>query len=135
MREALSAMIGALPGFEVVAEVGTDAAALEAARAWRPTLALVDQDGPGCCGAWTMQALLRDELVRAIVGIGLRADGGRRATAAGALAYVQIGASPEDVCAALRTALQGVHSRRPSRNDGVCLPGALARQRVPFAST
>lgn len=115
MREALSAMIGALPGFEVVAEVGTDQAALDAARAWRPTLALVDQDGPGCCGAWTMQSLLRDGLVRAIIGIGLRADGARRAAAAGALAYVQIGASPQEVCEALRTALLGASARQSDR--------------------
>ncbi len=115
VREALVAMIGAVDGFRVVATVASDEQAVRQARRLRPTLALIDQDLPACGGAWAVQTLRDEQLVQAIVAIGLRADGStrERARAAGARAYVQTGASPDDLLAALRVALQPARRQAP----------------------
>src|SRR5436853_4857990 len=57
VREALVAMLGAQKGFRVVAEAATDEAALEAARALRPHLAVVETELSGCCGHWVIQQI------------------------------------------------------------------------------
>ncbi len=113
VREAVVAMIAALEGFQVVAEAASGQQAVAAARSLHPTLAVVDQDLAGCSGAWTVQTLREEQLVGAIVAIGLRGDEGvrRRALVAGARSYVQTGAPPEDVMAALRDALGGAPGR------------------------
>jgi DNA-binding NarL/FixJ family response regulator len=105
VREGLVALIGALAGFRVVAEADCDEKAVELARAWRPRLALVDQELPGCGGGWAIQTLQREGLAKAIVAMGRRADGFSAARLAGAHTYVQVGASPEDVLGALSGAL------------------------------
>jgi DNA-binding NarL/FixJ family response regulator len=105
MREALVALIGSLDGFAVVAEASSDEQALDLARRHRPHLALVDQELPGCDGDWAIQRLQRDHLAGAVVAIGRRADGSRRARAVGACAYVQVGAPPAEILRALASAL------------------------------
>lgn len=110
VREAVAALMNALEGFRVVAEVDTHDQAIERARTLRPTLAVIDQDLPPCGGAWTLRRLRDEGLVRAQVAIGLRADSVTRAcaAAAGASAYVQTGAPAVEVLAALETALRAI---------------------------
>ena len=105
VREALVALIGSLDEFFVVGETGNEDQALEIARTVHPRLAVVDQELPGCGGCWTIQRLQHEGLAKAIVAIGRRADGGTRAQAAGASAYVQLGAPPLDVLSALHQAI------------------------------
>jgi DNA-binding NarL/FixJ family response regulator len=104
VREALSAIIGSAEGFAVVGEASTEEEALQLARDLRPSVALVDEELPGCCGSWTVQTMQQNGLVNAIVAMGLRANGQVRAETAGAHAYVQTGAPADDVLAALRRA-------------------------------
>ena len=105
MREALAALIGSLDGFAVIGEVGCDEQALDLARRSRPRLAIIDQELPGCQYERTVERLQDEGLVDAVIAIGLRADGGMRARAAGARAYVQVGAAPADIQRALLGAL------------------------------
>ena len=97
VREALAALIGSLIGFRVVGEAATDEQAIWIARTDRPRVAIVDEELVG--------ALHEQGMAAAIVAIGARADGARRAQAAGACSYLQIGASPADILDALDTAL------------------------------
>jgi DNA-binding NarL/FixJ family response regulator len=99
MREALSALIGSFIGFRVVGEAATHEQAIQIARSDRPRVAIVDED------ASSIHAMHDEGVVEAIVAIGARADGARRAQAAGARGYLQIGASPADILDALNTAL------------------------------
>lgn len=98
VREALAALVGSFVGFRVVGEAATDEQALQIARADRPSVAIVDEE--------SIQALHDEGTVEAIVAIGARADGARRAQAAGACSYIEIGASPADIQDALNTALR-----------------------------
>jgi DNA-binding NarL/FixJ family response regulator len=101
VREALSALIGSFTAFRVVGEAATQEQAIQIARSDRPRVAIVDEDGS------SIQAMYDEGMVGAIVAIGARADGARRAQAAGARSYLQIGASPADILDALNSALSG----------------------------
>jgi DNA-binding NarL/FixJ family response regulator len=105
VREALAALIGSFVGFQVVGEAASDEQALSMARGDRPRLAVVDEALPGSQFGSTIAALHEQGLAESIVAIGARADGAGRARAAGACTYVQIGASPADILAALNAAL------------------------------
>jgi DNA-binding NarL/FixJ family response regulator len=106
VREALVAMLGALDGFQVVAEAETGEQALELARAYRPRLALVDQELSGYGGWWTIHTLQTERLAKVIVALGRRGDG-LTAQLAGAQAYVQMGTAPRDLLHALVSACSG----------------------------
>jgi DNA-binding NarL/FixJ family response regulator len=77
-------MLGALDGFRVVAEADTDETALDAARAQRPHLALIEPELSGCGGWWVIQQTQK----------------------VGAQTYVQMGASPRDLLSALEAAIR-----------------------------
>jgi DNA-binding NarL/FixJ family response regulator len=104
VREALAALIGSLDGFRVVGEAATHEQALAIARTSRPRVDVVDEELPGRDVGSTILALYEEGLAHAIVAIGTRADGTGRAHAAGACAYLQMGASPDDILHALTTA-------------------------------
>lgn len=108
VREALVAMIGALDRFRVVGEASNGDETLALARRLRPQLALVGQDLAGCCGSWTIKSMRSEGLVQAVVSIGLRGDERTRARAlaAGAQAYVQMGADPGELVTAIEVALR-----------------------------
>jgi DNA-binding NarL/FixJ family response regulator len=105
VREAVAALIGAFEGFRVIGEAASDEQAIAIARVDHPRVALVDEELPGSQPGETIQVLHDQALVDGIVAIGTRADGAGRAQAAGASAYVQMGASPKDILDALTTAL------------------------------
>ena len=105
VREALAALIGSFIGFRVVGEAATDEQAIQIAQTERPRVAIVDEELAGATLGSTIQTLHEQALVEGVVAIGARADGARRAQAAGACSYLQIGASPADILDALNTAL------------------------------
>jgi DNA-binding NarL/FixJ family response regulator len=105
VREALVAMLGALDGFRVVAETGSEEQTLEHARRLRPRLALVDEDLAGHGGWWAINALQREQLADVIVALGRRGEG-LFAQRAGAQVYVQMGCPPRELVSAVRDALQ-----------------------------
>jgi DNA-binding NarL/FixJ family response regulator len=104
VREGLVAMLGALDGFQVVAEADTDAAAIEAARTQRPHLALVEPELSNCGGWWVIQQMRAEHLVGVVVALGRRADSGC-AQIVGAQSYVQMGTSPRELLSALEAAI------------------------------
>jgi DNA-binding NarL/FixJ family response regulator len=104
VREGLAAMLGALDGFRVVAEVGTDRLALKAARQHRPQLALIEAELSGCRGWWIIQQIQAERLANVVVALGRHCDGAL-ARLAGADAYVQMGTSPRDLLTAVRAAI------------------------------
>ena len=104
VREALVAMLGAIDGFRVVAEVDTDASALEAARRQRPCLALVEPELSDCGGWWAIQRIQAEQLACVVVALGRRADS-RLAQLVGAQSYVQMGTSPRDLLSVLQAAV------------------------------
>ncbi len=104
VREGLVAMLGALEGFQVVAEADTDEAAIEAARTQRPHLALVEPELSNCGGWWVIQLMRAEHLVGVVVALGRRADSGC-AQIVGAQSHVQMGTSPRELLSALEAAL------------------------------
>jgi DNA-binding NarL/FixJ family response regulator len=98
-------MLGALDGFRVVAEADTDETALDAARAQRPHLALIEPELSGCGGWWVIQQIQAEQLAGAVVALGRRAHGDL-AQKVGAQTYVQMGASPRDLLSALEAAIR-----------------------------
>ena len=104
VREALVAMLGAIDGFRIVADVGTDEAALEAARRQRPRVALIEPELSDCGGWWLIQRIRAEQLACVVVALGRQANGSL-AHLAGAQSYVQMGSSPRDLLCALETAM------------------------------
>ena len=104
VREALVAMLGAIDGFQVVCEVDSADAALEAARRQRPRLALIEPELSDCGGWWVIQQIRAEQLACVVVALGKRADG-TLAEMVGAQSYVQMGASPRDLLSTLEAAM------------------------------
>lgn len=125
VREALAAMLEALDGFRIVAEVETDEAALEAARTHRPSLALIEPELSDCGGWWAIQQIESEQLAGVVVAVGRRAND-VLAHLAGAQSYVQMGVAPRDLLSTLQAAMA---YRRPpvsgtSQAEGDLLPDA-----------
>ncbi|MDQ6670506.1 MAG: response regulator [Chloroflexota bacterium] len=104
VREALVAMLVAQERFEVVAEVDTADAAVEAVRAQQPDLALVEPELSGCGGWWAIKQIQTERLAGVVVALGRRADCGQ-AQLVGARTYVQMGTSPRDLLTAVESAM------------------------------
>jgi DNA-binding NarL/FixJ family response regulator len=104
VREALVAMLSALDGFRIVAEADNDEAALDAARHYRPRLALIEPELSGCGGWWAIQQIQVEQLACVVVALGRRANDAL-AHLAGARSYVQIGVSPRDLLNTLEAAM------------------------------
>jgi two-component system response regulator DesR len=105
VREALGAMLGALDGFRVVAEVDTDGAAIDAARVHRPHLALIEPELSSCGGWWAIQQIHAEQLAGCVVALGRRADS-VTAQIVGAQLYLQMGTAPRDLLSALQATLE-----------------------------
>ena len=104
VREALVAMLSALDGFRIAAEVDSDVAAVEAARTHRPHLALVETELSECGGWWAIQQIQTEQLAGVVVALGRRANAGL-SQLVGAQTYVQIGTSPRELLNALEAAM------------------------------
>lgn len=104
VREGLVAMLGAVDGFKVVAEAATDEAAVEAARAHRPFLALVELELSGCGGFWAIRQIESEQLASVVVALGRRANVAVTQLI-GAHSYIQMGTSPRDLLDTVEAAL------------------------------
>jgi DNA-binding NarL/FixJ family response regulator len=104
VREGLVAMLGAVDGFRVVAEASSDGAAVEAARAHRPYLALIELELSGCGGFWAIRQIESENLATVVVALGRRANFAL-ADLVGAQSYVQMGTSPRDLLTTVEAAL------------------------------
>ena len=99
-------MFGAVEGFQVVGEASTGEQALELARAFKPRLALIDQELAGLDGWWTINALQAEQLAQVIIALGWRGNGSL-AQVAGAQAWVQLGTAPRELLSSVEAAIQG----------------------------
>lgn len=104
VREGLVAMLSSVEGFSVVAEASSDEAAVEAARAHRPYLALIELELSGCGGFWAIRQIESEHLASVVVALGRRAEFSL-ADMVGAQSYVQMGTSPRDLLHTLEAAL------------------------------
>ena len=109
VREALVAMLGTVDRFQVVAEVDSADAAVEAARTQRPNLALVEPDLSGCGGWWAIKQIQTERLADVVVALGRRADGAL-AQLVGVRTYVQMGTAPRDLLNAVEAACSGAQA-------------------------
>jgi DNA-binding NarL/FixJ family response regulator len=107
VRAALRAFLSASPGFEVIADAGTAAAALEMAREQSPSVALVDILLPEARDGLGLLRALTGEL--GIPAVAISIHGGLRsaALAAGACQFLDKDKAPEVLIAALRAAAPG----------------------------
>jgi DNA-binding NarL/FixJ family response regulator len=122
VRDGLRARLEAVPAFEVVAEAGSAAEALEAARAHAPDLVLMDINMRGTNGI-EATAAFRDRFPRIAVLILSMHDKQEyvsQAMAAGARGYVLKDAPGKDIVVAIDTVMSG----------GIYYSAALARQLV-----
>ncbi|MFG1677429.1 response regulator transcription factor [Micromonospora sp. NPDC049282] len=109
MRGALALLLNLEPDIEVVAEVGTGAGAVEAARRVRPDVALLDiemPDGTGLDAAAALRAEVPTCRVLILTTFG-RPGYLRRAMAAGARGFLVKDGPVEELAAAVRRVLAG----------------------------
>jgi two-component system response regulator DesR len=110
VRTALRRFLSASPGFDVVADTGSTAAALELARQHAPSVAIVGVQLRSTPGG--LECLEGIDLLRAITGelhvpaVALSTQGGlrRQALAAGACQFLEKDGSPDLLLLALRAA-------------------------------
>jgi DNA-binding NarL/FixJ family response regulator len=88
VREALSALLGASPGVEVVATAGSAEGALQLAKARTPSVALIDLLLPEATDGLGLIDAVAGDLRIPVVAISLDATLHDRALAAGAVAFV-----------------------------------------------
>jgi two-component system response regulator DesR len=109
VRGALATLLGLEPDFEVVAQVARGDEVLDAARATRPDIALLDIEMPGATGleaAEQLAAELPDCRVLILTTFG-RPGYLRRAMQGGAAGFVLKDAPVTELAAAVRRALRG----------------------------
>jgi len=122
VRDGLRARLEAVPGFDVVAEAGSAAEALEAARVHAPGLVLMDINMRGTNGI-EATAAFRDQfpdIAVLILSMHDKQEYVSQAMAAGARGYVLKDAPGKDIVVAIETVMSG----------GIYYSAALARQLV-----
>jgi DNA-binding NarL/FixJ family response regulator len=109
VRMGLSASLNVEPDMEVVAEVGTGEAALDAYRAHHPTLVIMDVRLPGMSGSETVAAILNDFPDAAILMLSTHAGEEEiyRSLQAGARGYVLKSVMREELLRAIREVFAG----------------------------
>jgi DNA-binding NarL/FixJ family response regulator len=110
VREGLVALLGLLPGIEVVAEAGDGHAALAAAAEYRPDVMLLDIRMPGLDGVATTARLTATYPGTAVVILTSFADDATvlRALAAGARGFLTKNAGRAEIGQAVRAAAAGL---------------------------
>ena len=133
-REAVVRAVRARPDFELVGEAGDGREALDAIRADRPDVAVLDVEMPSLRGVDIVDALRRDGLATRVVLLSahLESDTVYEAVAGGVAAYLSKSAPGERICDAIAAVARGEvdppgrGAGRPRRRD----PPAL-RARAP----
>lgn len=126
VREALAALLGLEPDIEVVAQVARGDEVLEAARAHRPDVALLDIEMPGRTGIEAAADLHRElPGVKVVVVTTFGRPGYlRRAMEAGADAFLVKDAPASRLAAAVRTVLAGERVIDPALAAAALAEGA-----------
>lgn len=109
VREALRLLLNDEPGVSVVGEAGDAEQALRLAEALRPDVVVIDFDLPHLGGLVATRALAARPNPPRVVAMNVYGAGTavqRLALESGAAAYVEKGASLDEVVAALRAALR-----------------------------
>ena len=108
-REAVVRAVRARPDFELVGEAGDGREALEAIRADRPDVAVLDVEMPSLRGVDIVDALRRDGLATRVVLLSahLESDTVYEAVAGGVAAYLSKSAPGERICDAIAAVARG----------------------------
>lgn len=119
VREGLVAMLGMLPGIEVVASAADGEQAVEAVAAHRPDAILLDLRMPVLDGAEATRRLTRQHPDVAVVVLTTYDDDASvlAALRAGARSYITKDASRDDIARALRSAAAGFSVLDPAVQD------------------
>ena len=127
VREGLAAMLGMLPGIEVVAAVADGEQAVEAVADWHPDAILLDLRMPVLDGVEATRRLARQHPSVAVVVLTTYDDDASVLSAlrAGARSYITKDASRDDIARALRSAAAGYSVLDPAVQD-VLLSAAAA---------
>lgn len=104
VRIAVRIFLTASPGFDVVAEADSAAAALELAREHAPTVVIVGDGLPGASAGLSLLNAITSELHIPAVVMSMRGGLRGQALAAHACQFVEKDGSPDLLLAALRTA-------------------------------
>jgi DNA-binding NarL/FixJ family response regulator len=124
VRAGLISLLEAAADIEVVAEAADGQQALEAARATRPAVVLMDLSMPVLDGVEATRMLAREQPGTRVVALTSFSDRQRvtGVLAAGAIGYLLKDSRPEDLLAAVRAAADG-HAPLDPRIAGALLPG------------
>ena len=108
-REAVVRAVRARPDFELVGEAADGREALEAIRADRPDVAVLDVEMPSLGGLDIIDALQRDRLPTRVLLLSahLESDTVYEAVAGGVAAYLSKSAPGERICAAIAAVARG----------------------------
>jgi two-component system nitrate/nitrite response regulator NarL len=108
-REAVVRAVRGRPDFELVAQAGDGREALEAIRADRPDVAVLDVEMPSLRGVDIVEALQRDGLATRVVLLSAHLDSDTvyEAVASGVAAYLSKSAPGERICDAIAAVARG----------------------------
>lgn len=108
-RDGVRALLGSLPGFEVVAEASSGEEAIEAARRAEPDVVLMDVQMPGLNGLDATRRILAERPSTGVVVVTMYEDDELvfAALRAGARGYVLKGAGQEQLLRAVRAVARG----------------------------
>jgi DNA-binding NarL/FixJ family response regulator len=141
VRDGLSALLGLLPGIEVVGTAGDGAEAVRQARALRPDVVLMDLKMPNCDGVEATRRLAHTEPSIPVVVLTTYSDDDSiwAALRAGARGFLTKNASAEEILNAISLVFGGQAQLEPSvqrrlldaiaRGDGFGGPGSAAGAR------
>jgi DNA-binding NarL/FixJ family response regulator len=109
VREGLTTLLSSVPGFEVVAEVGTGSDAVREAVVHSPDVALVDLQMPGMDGFEATREIARVAPTVAVLILTMHEDDDSVFTAmrAGARGYLVKGASQEEILGGITAVARG----------------------------
>ncbi len=109
VRAGMRALLGEVPGIEVVAETGDGREALRLTRERRPDIALLDISMPGLNGLEVVARIAHDHPTTRVIIVSMHADDEsvRRALAAGAAGYLLKNSDRSELELALRAVARG----------------------------
>lgn len=135
VRGGLVALLGTMPGIEVVAQVGDGEAAVREAVLTEPDLAILDLRMPGLNGVQVTRQLARTAPSTAVLVLTMfdEHDLVADALAAGARGYLLKGAEPDEIERAVRAVASGAAILAPEVADALARPARPATS-DPFPS-
>ena len=109
VRAGMHALLGELPGVEVVAETGDGREALRLVREKKPDIALIDISMPGLNGLEVARRIAHDHPATRVIMVSMHGDDEsvRRALTAGASGYLLKNSDRSELELALRTVARG----------------------------